>query len=217
MLSKLGRRSAGVVMVLAAATVATNTAAASASSFGASWQLNEKSGAVVDSSGNHNNGTVHGGVIRTGSGYRFNGSTGYLSVPNSPSLNPGSAPITLTVKFSLDGNPSPSGYDYDIVRKGLAGTAGGDYKMEVLSNGQALCRFRGTNAGTVQGGTNLGTGTHVVRCVKTSSSVRLIIDGVTKTTKTVKVGSISNAQPVILAAKPGDDFTKGFIDYFTIT
>jgi hypothetical protein len=106
---------------------------------------------------------------------------------------------------------------YDIVRKGLAGTSGGDYKMEVLSSGAAYCRFGGTNVGVVQGGTNLGTGTHVVRCAKTSSSVKLIVNGVTKTSKTVTVGSISNSQPVILAAKPGDDFTKGLIDYITIT
>jgi hypothetical protein len=190
--------------------------AADAATFGASWQLNEKTGAVIDSSGNQNNGTVHGGVTRTGTGYHFDGSTGYVSVPNSASLNPGSAPITLTAKFSLDGNPT-RGNDYDIVRKGLAGTAGGDFKMEVLSDGAAFCRFGGANAGTVKGGSNLGTGTHVVRCAKTSSSIVLTVDGATKATKTITVGSISNKQPVILAAKPGDDFTKGLIDYITIT
>jgi Concanavalin A-like lectin/glucanases superfamily len=191
--------------------------AADAATFGASWQMNEKSGPARDSTGNGNNGTVVGGVVRTGSGYDFNGSTGYVSVPNSASLNPGSAPITLRAKFSLNGNPAPSGTDYDIVRKGLASTRGGDYKMEVLASGKALCHFHGTNAAaTVQGGTNLGTRTHVVQCVKTSSSVKLIVDGATKASVAVTVGSISNTSSVVLGAKPGDDFTDGLIDYIII-
>ncbi len=210
----VGRLTAVVVMLLTT-SVATSAAPAFAAGFGASWQMNEKSGPMVDSSGNGNDGTVKGGVTRTGSGYRFDGDTGYVTVPNSGSLNPGSAGITIAVKFSLDRNP-PTGYDYDIVRKGLAGTPGGDYKMEVLSNGKALCRFRGSTAAELRGGTNLGVGTHVVRCVKTQSAVALWVDGQRKATKTVNVGAISNTQPVILAAKPGDDYTKGLIDYIKI-
>jgi concanavalin A-like lectin/glucanase superfamily protein len=190
--------------------------AAQAATFGASWQMNEKTGAAVDSSGNGNNGTLHGGIVRTGSGYHFNGSSGYVSVPNSASLNPGSGNITLTVKFTLDSAPA-SGKDYDLVRKGLAGTKGGDYKMEVLSSGKALCLFRGTNGVSVTGGSNLGTGTHTVKCVKTSSAVKLIVDGSTKASKSAATGSISNTSSVFLGAKPGDDWTKGLIDFITIT
>jgi hypothetical protein len=190
--------------------------AAQAAGFGASWQFNETTGAAVDSSGNGNNGTLHGGIVRTGSGYHFDGSSGYVSVPNSASLNPGTGNITLTVKFSLDGQPT-AGHDYDLVRKGLAGTKGGDYKMEVLDSGKALCRFNGTAAVTLSGGSNLGTGTHTVKCVKTSSSVKLIVDGVTKGSKSATVGPISNTASVILGAKPGDDWTKGLIDFVTIT
>ncbi|MDX6364959.1 MAG: hypothetical protein QOK30_35 [Nocardioidaceae bacterium] len=179
--------------------------------------MNDTTGQAIDSTGNGNNGTVVGGVARTGSGYDFDGSTGYVSVPNSATLNPGSAPVTLTAKFTLDGNPTPSGADYDIIRKGLAGTKGGDYKMEVLSTGQALCRFHGTAAGVVRGGTNLGTGTHLLKCVDSGSSVKLIVDGVTKATAAVTVGPISNTSSVILGAKPGDDFTNGLIDFITIS
>ncbi len=159
---------------------------------------------------------MQGGVIRNGIGYRFDGKTGYVTVPDSPSLNPGTANVTITVAFSLEGNP-PSGYDYDLVRKGLAGTPGGDYKLEVLSNGQALCRFKGSAVAVLKGGTNLGFGSHVVRCAKTDTKVELYVDDARTATKTVTVGSISNSKPVILAAKPGDDFTKGLIDYIMIT
>jgi len=190
--------------------------AAQAAGFGASWQMNEKTGAAVDSSGNQNNGTLHGGIVRTGSGYHFDGSSGYVSVPNSASLNPGSGNITLTAKFTLDSAPA-SGKDYDLVRKGLAGTKGGDYKMEVLASGKALCRFHGTTAAVLQGGTNLGNGTHTVSCIKAADQVRLVVDGSTKASQSVHVGSISNNQPVILAAKPGDDYTSGLIDDVSLT
>jgi hypothetical protein len=190
--------------------------AAQAAGFGASWQMNEKTGAAVDSSGNGNTGTLHGGIVRTGTGYHFNGSTGYVSVPNSASLNPGSGSITLTARFTLD-SPPASGHDYDLVRKGLAGTKGGEYKMEVLGSGKASCRFVGTSGVTVTGGPNVGTGTHTVKCVKTSSTVTLIVDGVNSASKKVSLGPISNTQPVDLGAKPGDDWTKGLVDFITIT
>jgi Concanavalin A-like lectin/glucanases superfamily len=204
------------VGVAALGAMAMPVGTAQAAGFGASWQMNEKTGVAVDSSGNGNNGTLHGGIVRTGSGYHFDGKSGYVSVPNSASLNPGSGSITLTVKFTLDSAPA-SGKDYDLVRKGLAGTNGGDYKMEVLSSGKALCLFRGTNGVSVTGGSTLGTGTHTVKCVKTSTSVKLIVDGSTKASKTATVGPISNSAPVDLGAKPGDDWTKGLIDFITIT
>jgi hypothetical protein len=191
-------------------------AAANAAAFGASWQFNETSGPAVDSSGNDNEGTLHGGIVRTGTQYHFDGKTGYVSVPNSASLNPGSADFTMTVKFTLDAKPA-SGKDYDLVRKGVAGTKGGEYKMEVLGSGQASCRWVGTTGVTLNGGSNLGTGTHTVSCTKTSNSVKLVVDGATKASKTVAVGPITNTKPVDLAAKPGDDWTKGLIDFITLT
>ena len=203
------------VASFSAGFIVTGQAMADGSAFGASWQLNETSGSAVDSSGNGNNGTLHGAITRTGTGYHFDGSSGYVSVPNSSSLNPGSADITITIRFSLDGNPA-RGKDYDLIRKGLAGTSGGDFKVEILDDGRALCRFRGGNAAVVQGGTNLGNGTHTVQCLKTGSKVSLVVDGSVKASKSVQVGSISNKEPVILAAKPGDDFTKGLIDFITI-
>ncbi len=207
-----------VVVMLAAGSVAVSQAPASAAGFGAAWQLNEKSGAVVDASGNGNNGTVHGGIIRTGSGYRFDGKTGYVSVPNSSSLNPGTASVTITVKFSLDGNPTPNSNSYDLIRKGVAGTRGGEYKVELLSSGTANCRFAGSAGSvSVRGGANLGVGTHTVRCVKTSGKVALYVDSNLKATWSGTVGSISNSSNVFLGAKPYQDFTDGLIDYIRVT
>jgi hypothetical protein len=203
--------------VLSVGFIAAGVQPAAGAGFGARWQMNEKTGPARDSSANDNDGTIHGGVARTGKGYVFDGRSGYVRVPNSPSLNPGGASFSITLKFSLDGKPA-KGDDYDLLRKGLAGTAGGDFKVEVMSDGSALCRFRGSHAAVVvRGGSGLGTGTHVVRCQKTSGAVSVYVDGSKKRTTSKKVGAISNNQPVILGAKPGDDFTDGRVDYIIMS
>ncbi len=208
---------AATTLFAVASAVGTSTQA-SAASFGGSWQFNEKSGSAVDSSGNGNNGTLHGGITRTGTQYHFDGSTGYVSVPDSSTLDPGSGNLALTVKFTLDGNPTPSGNDYDLARKGLGSTSGGDYKAEVLDTGKGFCHFRGNqHSADLTGGSNLGSGTHTLKCVKTSSSVSLLVDGSVKASRTVTVGSIANSSGVSLGAKPGEDFTRGYIDYVTIS
>src|SRR3712207_3429716 len=53
----------------------------------ADWQMDETSGQMIDSSGNENNGDPTD-VRQTGSRYVFNGSTSYVVVPDSDSLDP---------------------------------------------------------------------------------------------------------------------------------
>jgi len=210
-----GTASATAALFALASTLGWETQA-SAATFGANWQFNETSGLALDSSGNGNSGTLHGGVTRTGSLYDFDGSTGYVSVPDSSTLDPGSGNIALTVRFNVD--PVPRNYDFDLVRKGLSTTTGGDYKAEIVYGGRALCHPRGSKgSATITGGSGLESGTHVLKCVKTGSSVKLLVDGSVKASKSVTVGSISNSSSVPLGAKPGDDFTSGVIDYITIT
>jgi hypothetical protein len=47
--------------------------------------------------------------------------------------------------------------------------------------------------------------------------VKLIVDGSTKASKSAAAGPISNTSSVFLGAKPGDDWTKGLVDFVTIT
>jgi hypothetical protein len=210
-----GTASATAALFALASTFGWETQA-SAATFGASWQFNETSGLASDSTGNGNSGTLHGGIRRTGTSYDFDGSTGYVSVPDSSTLDPGAGDIALSVRFNVD--PVPRGYDFDLVRKGLSTTTGGDYKAEVLYGGRALCHFRGSqSSATITGGSGLETGTHVLKCVKTATSVQLLVDGSVKAAKTITVGSISNGSGVPLGAKPGDDFTNGVIDFIAIT
>jgi len=197
-------------------TVATSLAfTATASAATALWHMSETSGTVMDDAAGSANGTLHNVTLgvsgSSGTAYRFNGTSSYVSVPSRSSLNPGSA--KLTVEISVRFTVVPGG-DYDLIRKGLSTTAGGDYKIEILHSGQALCVFGGSTA-TV----NLTAGPklnddkwHRISCVRTSSGAWLSVDGVRRKEVSTKVGSISNSSSLYIGAKPGADFHKGDLD-----
>src|SRR5215218_8921080 len=118
---------------------------------GADWQMNETSGQMIDSSGNNNNGDPTD-VRQRGSRYVFNGSTSYVLVPDSDSLDPQGKDITLRARVKVTDTPMDDD-SYDVVRKGLAGRPGGDYKMEIKraadpTIGKLHCLFKG-DGGTV--------------------------------------------------------------------
>jgi hypothetical protein len=77
--------------------------------------------------------------------------------------------------------------DYDLVRKGLSSSAGGEYKAEILprknnTRAKALCLFKDSanTVGQIVNGPNLADGAwHTVGCTKTSTSVQLKVDGTT--------------------------------------
>jgi hypothetical protein len=198
---------------------------------GAAWHM-EDPASLVDSSGNGNNGTptaITGVPGATGNGYHFNGSTSVVRVPDAPSLNPGSADFAVSMKVRASTVPSVAVGDYDLIRKGIAGTRGGEFKMEIIANpartqGRAFCLFQGLVGTTrvttsVKGTTNVTNGVwHSFSCVKTASTLQIVVDGVATTTTTAAVGSISNTERLTLGAKDlgGDEFL-GDMDEVTIT
>src|SRR5215211_3080732 len=172
---------------------------------GADWQMDETSGQMIDSSGNNNNGTPKD-VVRTGSSYDFNGSTSYVAVPDAGSLDPQGKDIKLTARIRVNGQALDDD-SYDIVRKGLAGRPGGDYKMEIKraadpTVGKLHCLFKG-DGGTVDkvARRDIVDGNwHTLECIKTSTSVAARVDG-SVSTKTGSAGSIANASDVLVGAK----------------
>jgi len=175
---------------------------------------------MYDSIGNHT-GTLRS--VQTGlpgflgSGYGFNGSSSYVSVPTAGDLNPGSADITITIHFKTTGTPPPPPADWDLIRKGLYTTTGGEYKMEFQQSGQASCGFKGSAAyAELITGPNLIDGQwHTIQCVKTASAIKVIVDGQTFS-KAASVGSIANTTPVVIGARPGSDWTQGTLDEASI-
>jgi hypothetical protein len=95
----------------------------------ADWRMNERSGPMLDSSRNHNNGAPSR-VVRTGKTYFFNGTTSRVVVPDHRSLDPAGKDITLTASVRVRGGSLLDDDSYDVVRKGFVTTPGGNYKME---------------------------------------------------------------------------------------
>jgi hypothetical protein len=180
---------------------------ASASTVVGLWHMNETSGTtMVDSSGHHNNGTLHGVTLGatgvSGKAYTFNGKA-YAEVPNSSSLNPGSANITIS--FYLKTTSLPKTGDYDLVRKGDYPAQ--DYKVELLPTGQIKCTFQGSASRHSASG---------VVCIKTATQIKTVVDGKTVATTNAAVGSISNTTTLDIGAHPGSDWTKGELDEVSI-
>jgi len=199
--------------------------AAAASSFRAHWLLDEVGKTTaVDSSGNGNNGTNYN-IVGTGAGYKFNGVDSRVVVPTSSILNPGAANFSWGVTLSMSRPPSPLGETYDVLRKGLVTTKGGDYKVEVKNvKGKALARCvaktvrkDGTKVlAAMQGTSNLADSRrHVVTCKKTATSMSLKVDSLTPRVKTFSggLGAVSNSSNLALGAKAESTASTGF-DWF---
>jgi len=191
-----------------AATIGVVALAAPAIAAGdrAVWHLDETSGSIaVDSSGNGNDGTAYD-VVMDGSGYEFNGDSSVVIVPTSDSLNPGTSDFSFSVTFQSSA-PLAAGLDYDLLRKGLTTTKGGEYKVEVLqANGKAraLCVVKDSSKKALQirGTTNLIDGNvHTITCTRTSSGLTMVVDNLAPRTKAGVTGSIANSAPLSLGAK----------------
>ena len=135
------------VIVAVAGTLVALPAAWAVLGKAADWQMNEASRQMIDSSANGNDGRPTD-VLQTGSAYTFNGSTSRVAVPDNDSLDPLEKDTTLTASVQVTNAPMEDD-SYDVVRKGLSGTPGGDYKMEIVRQsdptvGKLHCLFKGT-------------------------------------------------------------------------
>jgi len=182
----------------------------SGSGLGAHWKFTEVGtppAKLIDYSGNGNDGNPVGGVVGDGTKYTFKGS-GRVEVPDSPTLNPGSANFSYSVTFTT--TLPAVGTDYDLMRKGYATTTGGEYKVEVLNvNGVAkgFCLVKDSNkhVARVRGaGTTLADGKqHTITCSKTSTGVTIMVDDRTPRSASASggLGSVSNSAPLTIGAK----------------
>jgi hypothetical protein len=176
---------------------------------------------MVDSAGGDNNGTTKN-VTLSGGAYQFNGSSSLAQAPDQPNLDPGAASVRLSARISFSKTPA-SNQTYDIVRKGVTTSAGGDYKIEIARSSAGLavasCVFKDSRGkvGMARGTAGLANkGFVTVTCTKTSSGVTLNAGGQTRTVSTT-LGSISNTSPVYVGGKgDGTDPFPGLIDFVKI-
>jgi hypothetical protein len=186
----------------------------------ADWQMNETSGQMIDASPNNNNIGTPTDVVQTGSEYVFNGSTSRVVVPDNDTLDPADKDITLTARLMVNG-ASVDDDSYDIVRKGLSRTPGGDYKMEIKQSGFLHCYFRGSGAIVHKvARVNLLDGNwHTLECIKTSDSVVARVDGGRSYKATGTAGSITSSSNIMVGGKktnPFDDMFDGSMDFVSI-
>jgi hypothetical protein len=217
------------VAVVVTAAFTSGTAQAATGTV-ALWKMNETSGATMHDSATggtvQDDGTLTNVTVGqpsiSGHAYRFNGpALSYVRVPSSPDLNPDSSNFVFSVMVNFTQNPSASVGDYDLLRKGLSTTPGGDYKAEISQAGKATCEWKGSSATKeLIGGSALNDGAwHTITCTKTSSKVVLRVDGTVRASATVTIGTISNSADLLLGAKAttGGDQYQGLMDQAKIT
>ena len=192
----------------------------------ARWSMSESASAttMVDSSPNHNDGAIAKQVLRaqpgfSGFGYGFAGDGGRVTVPDSTTLNPEDQPYSVSLYFKSSVRPSSSVGDYDLIRKGLASTSGGDWKIEVLRNGHAYCHFRGSGSVNLEGNSSVVTGSwHSIACSTSSTGTKLVVDGKTQASSSKRPGKVKNTASLLVGAKNStEDLTTGTLDEITIT
>jgi hypothetical protein len=224
---RIASRRMSLVSALAAAVIGAlvaTAAPAQAATVVARWNMEDGGTTMADATGHGHTGTLHGVAVRqpgqSGFGFGFSGTPAYVSVPSSSAFSPGTQNIKLTASVRFSTRPSSSVGDYDIIRRGLSSTSGGDYKLEILGGGQAFCLFRGS-AGQVQvtGGANLANNAwHTLSCSRAGNTVVLTVDG-SSVSRTGSTGSIANSATVYIGAKntAGADQYRGVMDNVSVT
>jgi hypothetical protein len=201
----------------------------------AEWKMDEPAGAtkMVDSAGGDNNGTIGSVVtgvpgLSGGSAYQVDGATSYIEVPDSANLDPGGKAITVSAFVKVEDGEILDD-SYEVIRKGIVTTKGGEWKMEIKragtdsTVGRLNCVFKGVLS---SGSTSLASKlakpdvvdgrAHHLQCKKTGTTISAIVDGASyPLTKTV--GKIANAEPVVIGSKvAGDDVMQGIVDQVTV-
>ena len=211
--------------VAAAAPVLVLVTPAQAATDAALWHMEDPT-VMTDASPNNNTGNPVGVTSvpgTSGSGYHFD-KTDRVTVNDSPSLKPGTADFSVTVHVRFDVAPSAAVGDYDLIRKGVTTTSGGEWKIEIFPGNNlaspAFCLFKDTagKVANLRGTKNLADNAwHTITCAKTASSIKLTVDGATQT-KAASLGSISNNADLSIGQKlGGGDQYVGDMDEVRIT
>lgn len=197
------------------------------SGLAAQWNMDETSGTtMVDSSGNNNNGTLHGPVQvdvpgHSGTAYSFSGKSD-VDVPFSPTLVAGSANIDISFWLNTTHLPAKGKGDYDLVRMGDYPAQ--EYKVELVNSNQIECTYHGSSSSNEStGGAGLNNGQwHYVQCIKTATAIQVWVDGVQASSTPAVIGSVSPPTDVNLGAhgNPGTaagyDWYQGDLDDVSI-
>jgi hypothetical protein len=197
------------------------------------YEMNEAAGATVM----HDTGSVRldgkiGSAVMTHAS--FGGDLGYrfpkppatppahpehlVTVPDSPSLDPGSADYGIEIRYRTSDVGSEN-----LIQKGQGTTAGGQVKLQ-LQDGEPQCFFRDSSGRTVgaKGTASLANGAwHVLRCTRTTRALDLYVDHVRIAHRSGVTGRLDNGYPLSIGGKSrcgkvSCDYFGGDVDYVRI-
>jgi len=118
-----------------------------------------------------------------------------------------------------DSGTVPANNDYDLLRKGVAASKGGEYKVEIVNNSgvaHAMCLIKDAagHVGRITSrGLSVADGTsHTITCTKISTSVTVAVDNLTPRTAVASggLGSVSNTADLLIGAK-NKAYEDGFV------
>ena len=195
-------------------------AVAQTSGLVAAYGFNEGVGTTVtDASGNGNTGTIQGASWtpqgKFGGALGFNGTNGYVSVANSPSLDISGSALTLSMWI----NPQPlSGGDSVVLGKFWNATMTSpfyQYGLE-LASGREPFFYLGTSGGALSArmGSNLTLNqwSHLA-VVFNGSQVRFYVNGTLVRTRQLSASIQARGNPLRIGADiVPSQFHKGFLD-----
>jgi hypothetical protein len=201
----------------------TSDSPASPSSLVSYWRLNETSGTQAADGKGLNHGTYTGGYTLNEPGattdgdraVRFNGSTGYVAVPHSPTLNFSTA---LTVEtWVRPASQAPNQYS-TVISKPFTARAEpyNEFALNTNAGAAATAEFQLATGGvrTSLGGTTTLPTDRYSHLVGTwnGAVMRLYVDGVLQSS-TAKTGTITNYnQPLHIGRLPSGNYLDGWVD-----
>jgi hypothetical protein len=165
---------------------------------------------AVDSSSNGNDGIIQGDALeglpgKDGTSYSFVQPGSWIQVPSAPEINPGIRDFAVSVWVQLAEFPGP-GETYDVVRKGVAYTAPGEFKLEVLSSGRVRCTAK-DSAHRVATVTSFAPipedgAWHRIGCARTGDAWSVVIDDAIRS-QVVDLGAVANTVSLSIGGKYG--------------
>lgn len=134
-----------------------------------------------------------------------------VSDDSDGSLDPGTSTFIVTMRFRT------KGYIGNVIQKGQAHTTGGQVKVQGHKH-RLSCMFRTSDGMATATSGSIAVNDnhwHLMRCVRTSSSVTVFIDGVKTNRIDHHTGNLDNTMPWTIGGKADCDAVKVTCDYFS--
>jgi len=162
----------------------------------------------------NNNGRLCGGASFTtgkvGLAFLLNGTSGYVVIPDSPSLNLTSN-ATLMAWFCLEDTPSTAGHVMQLVGKSMVGN---DLDLQIETDNKI--HFYVGGGVTISSTTVVEKGKwyHIVATYKANSQMELYVNNVREASQSITVARIGNCNPLTIGWNSvfPNRFFKGRID-----